>query len=1244
MKGLVILTTLIMGVLLMLSTAQAGFNLTTTSQWDNGTKSNSTGNYEIETYTDNLNIFNNWLELGNMYSDRFTFADTDGLTWKWKESDGTLWGINTSGGVATDISNGTYNFVMWDNFFSPYGNIIMKYYNTSVQTDFDTSIDLYMPSSGTGDQPDVLFAMFKADGVAYCYQEVYSDAIDTWTLYTECTDDAGTNVAGSIYQPTFTQPDLNISLRLTRIGTVCAIYYDEHMDETWTLLTDSESEGWGDCFSGETRPALYTSASWHDDDNVTIRWDNFKIDTHPDIPVRTTGNWTSANITMDVGKKLANTTIKFYNPNEDTCIDSISWLVGGVSKASYTTDICNYTTTSTTAVQQANGLYERTSGYWSQPSLVVDNDWDTYHMGSGSWQYMYLSYPIPTGATNNSVWRIKDGEGLTPTPTDFNIPDVCMSSTEIDLRVGAVSLRAGKYTYRGVDWGCWNGTDWQSLKYVYATAVVGYPNYIYEQEVRWDIAESTATITAPTTGTFANVNTNFTIQMLLKGDGFYSPNIKEVSGEYKIDPNQIGITAYYVNPTANYNSMSLFTGNWTLADLVNLTPRYNITYLQTTEYTTTTVANATYVAQSIKYTTGDKNLSAIGVKIGTYYAQQLIEQKVNITVNLVADNSGQPTGSVLATGRINWNQYPTSMTGRYAPMMVFELNTTSYNLTNNTVYWIVVKPDFWTTAGYNHNYFGVEYANTNVYANGWMAVSSNAGSTWTHYNTTTTYDINFALLNRDGVSAYNGTITQNGNPMEYKVKNNTHLNTVGTATLTLNAGEILSKNVSVAGAGYILTGGSLFAGGSTIINGNSTNHVTINATGTYMSYGVLMSDFVYYPTKFKANWLDIKGSFASGALYTSGVFSTIGVSNSNITNSYNAAGGYTLRAMYSERQQQFNNCTFYHTCSTCAYNIYFYTVTDTQFNCVDCKIVTTGNYALAIYNGNIYNTWKPDFISTTYAYNGGTAVPLNTSHFANAFQNGYLGLGNIVNPTILNSSGIPIANATVTITPQYHEWEDEMLYTGYIDDTDPMGWGYYGAIQVYTMFDKPRTWITNTDGQPEDENGNAQIYMMDSVYYGQSKAKVVNYGGSRTDLRQDGYTWKNDGTDYGYILTVTATGYQGQQMVIPSNQSYTGNITLLASATPSVITEDDIILWYVMFLSILALVVGVFAYYYKQLLMGIFCGFIYIVLGLAVAMSSNFGSLKEFLIATFILFGISYLTIMSIQLTKKKTKKDLHEI
>jgi len=54
-----------------------------TSHFDTGFKSNSSSNYDVVTFTDNLHLNENEITLDNLYSDRFTFPDADSDTWKW---------------------------------------------------------------------------------------------------------------------------------------------------------------------------------------------------------------------------------------------------------------------------------------------------------------------------------------------------------------------------------------------------------------------------------------------------------------------------------------------------------------------------------------------------------------------------------------------------------------------------------------------------------------------------------------------------------------------------------------------------------------------------------------------------------------------------------------------------------------------------------------------------------------------------------------------------------------------------------------------------------------------------------------------------------------------------------------------------------------------------------------------------------------------------------------------------------
>jgi hypothetical protein len=58
--------------------ATPNFVINETSHFDLGISSDSNGNYETETFTDNLAVTQNTLQLQNLYSDRFTFNDTNG--------------------------------------------------------------------------------------------------------------------------------------------------------------------------------------------------------------------------------------------------------------------------------------------------------------------------------------------------------------------------------------------------------------------------------------------------------------------------------------------------------------------------------------------------------------------------------------------------------------------------------------------------------------------------------------------------------------------------------------------------------------------------------------------------------------------------------------------------------------------------------------------------------------------------------------------------------------------------------------------------------------------------------------------------------------------------------------------------------------------------------------------------------------------------------------------------------------
>ena len=62
----------------------------------------------------------------------------------------------------------------------------------------------------------------------------------------------------------------------------------------------------------------------------------------------TTGNWNSTNQTMTAGSNMASTTLNYTGVDASNYIDMVEWIVGGVVKANYTTDITSGTSTTIT--------------------------------------------------------------------------------------------------------------------------------------------------------------------------------------------------------------------------------------------------------------------------------------------------------------------------------------------------------------------------------------------------------------------------------------------------------------------------------------------------------------------------------------------------------------------------------------------------------------------------------------------------------------------------------------------------------------------------------------------------------------------------------------------------------------------------------------------------------------------------------------------------------------------------------
>ena len=202
---------------------------TTTTDFDGGTKSASSGNYEVETATDNGGITANELVLGNMKGDMFNYADADGLTWKWEHLATPYWGLWSNFGttdIDTTISD-TYYTSCTRSGTSGGKAVNVK---TQVTGDFDVRVTLNQTANTASDnRVGMLFLVDSTagswDGVELWKQEGTTDRI--W---------ARSYVANSQTNNSYSTTDKTISLRIVRSGSTVTCYYDLAGGDSWTLL------------------------------------------------------------------------------------------------------------------------------------------------------------------------------------------------------------------------------------------------------------------------------------------------------------------------------------------------------------------------------------------------------------------------------------------------------------------------------------------------------------------------------------------------------------------------------------------------------------------------------------------------------------------------------------------------------------------------------------------------------------------------------------------------------------------------------------------------------------------------------------------------------------------------------------------------------------------------------------------------------------------------------------------------
>lgn len=134
-------------------------------------------------------------------------------------------------------------------------------------------------------------------------------------------------------------------------------------------------------------------------------------------------------------------------------------------------------------------------GVWTRnASLTAAGCITTYGESAQAGEY-YVNYSKPKGALSSSVWKIKDFYGLSADAdaiSDFTyrIPTSCFNQEQLSFRtilpisptacgVGSVEMIAS----------CWNGKEWQTIRYTNSTDWAG----VFEEAMIWGISDGNQT-------------------------------------------------------------------------------------------------------------------------------------------------------------------------------------------------------------------------------------------------------------------------------------------------------------------------------------------------------------------------------------------------------------------------------------------------------------------------------------------------------------------------------------------------------------------------------------------------------------------------------------------------------------------------------------------------------------------------------------------------------------------------------
>lgn len=121
----------------------------------------------------------------------------------------------------------------------------------------------------------------------------------------------------------------------------------------------------------------------------------------------------------------------------------------------------------------ATGSYGWKCQQFTEPVAQYDGNWSTYSQGAMQEDCgVYYNYTKPVGALNSSIWQVKDYlNGI----MNVSIPQSCWDANQNTLAFGS-------FTYTGLWWACWNGTQ-----YIGIASAPPFERRVFEEAMWWDL-------------------------------------------------------------------------------------------------------------------------------------------------------------------------------------------------------------------------------------------------------------------------------------------------------------------------------------------------------------------------------------------------------------------------------------------------------------------------------------------------------------------------------------------------------------------------------------------------------------------------------------------------------------------------------------------------------------------------------------------------------------------------------------